>query len=127
MLADPSSALSFIEGPINSEDIAHVPGTRWVIASGMTSVGHPQGHLYLVDRDAHSAEDPFPGAVDLAGGGASLPESAPPDVASFNAHGLSLRTGDGGQHTLATALDVDGELWLASPRSDRIASVAAAR
>jgi WD40 repeat protein len=96
----PESALAFVEGPVNAEDLARVPGTRWLIGSGMASIGHPQGHLYLIDTVARKSEELFPGQVEIRSPAAPYDQVGPPDVASFNAHGLSLRPGSDGIHTL---------------------------
>ena len=45
-------------GPVASEDIAQVPGTHWLIASGL-NIGAP-AHLYLVDSRAKQAHVLFP-------------------------------------------------------------------
>src|SRR5438067_1682816 len=41
--------ISYLCGPANAEDLALVPGTRWIITSGMTSPSVPTGHFYLID------------------------------------------------------------------------------
>ena len=40
-----SGGLDFVCGPKNAEDLVQVPGTRWLIASGMAS----DAAIYLVD------------------------------------------------------------------------------
>ena len=42
--------LGRVWGPINAEDLALVPDSDWVITSGMTGPGAPQGRLYAIDR-----------------------------------------------------------------------------
>ena len=95
-----STELGFITGLYNAEDLARVPGTRWLIASGMAGTEHPQGHMYLVDSLAKTGEELFPSQVAFAPSGGIYGDVEAPDIASFNAHGLALRPGDGDVHTL---------------------------
>jgi len=116
----------FICGLRNSEDLIAVPGTPWVIASGMADPQHPQGALYAIDsRDASwkvlypvknpSAEhvgkdqaskdrESSPQAGQAASHHASAKGeaqcTAPVDKARFDAHGLNIRKGPNGIHTL---------------------------
>jgi hypothetical protein len=48
----PESGLQFICGPVASEDLARIPGTPWLIASGL-NLGAP-AHFYLIDTRDHS-------------------------------------------------------------------------
>jgi hypothetical protein len=50
--------VSAICGPVASEDIAQVPGTPWLIASGL-NIGSP-AHLYLIDSQTRQAQVLFP-------------------------------------------------------------------
>jgi hypothetical protein len=43
----PDEGIAAICGPVASEDLARIPGTRWLIASGL-NIGAP-AHLYLID------------------------------------------------------------------------------
>src|SRR3972149_10788174 len=49
----PSGGLSFICGVQNPEDLVLVPGTRWLIASGMA----PGSGLHLVDTRAKTVRN----------------------------------------------------------------------
>ncbi len=91
--------LGFVTGLWNAEDLVEVPGTRWIVASGMVGPEHPSGHLYLVDADAKTGEELFPAKVEIRPAGAPYSED-PPDPESFDAHGLHLRPGEDGVHTL---------------------------
>ena len=42
------TAVEFLEGPVNVEDLARVPGTDWLIGSGMASPGVPDGRLHVI-------------------------------------------------------------------------------
>src|SRR5476649_2464489 len=50
----PEGKVHYLCGPTNVEDMVHVQGTRWIIASGMTGPGQPQGRFYLIDAHAKS-------------------------------------------------------------------------
>lgn len=54
----PDSGMAAICGPVASEDLARIPGTRWLIASGL-NVGAP-ANLYLVDARAKRSRVLFP-------------------------------------------------------------------
>ena len=36
---NPAGKLDFVCGPLNSEDLVQVPGTQWIVASGMDGGG----------------------------------------------------------------------------------------
>jgi len=98
-----SDGLSFICGVTASEDLVRVPGSRWLVASGM-NVGAP-AHLYLIDSQRKRASVAFPTAsTDLpqqfhSGMGCS----GPPDLQRMSLDGLALRPGAKGRHTLYAA------------------------
>lgn len=100
----PADGLSFICGLHNAEDLLKVPGTRWIIASGMS--GEPgeggSGHLYQVDAQARTAVAIHPGATPAARHDkAAFPDCPGPlDTANYSAHGLALQPGDGPRHRL---------------------------
>jgi hypothetical protein len=56
----PDNGIEAICGPVASEDIARIPGTRWLIASGL-NIGSP-AHLYLVDTHDRRSRAIFPSA-----------------------------------------------------------------
>lgn len=90
----------FITGLYNSEDLAPIPDTRWMIASGMDSIGHPAGHLYMVDVDAKTASEVFPERTAWEPDVATYGDVARPDIDTFCGHGVALRPGADGTHTL---------------------------
>jgi hypothetical protein len=98
---DPSAGLTFICGMTNSEDLVHVPGTRWIVASGLTEGEHAGGHIYLVNVHDRTVHVLLPGHVvyqqDIEAFG-GCPRK--PDETKFSAHGLSLRSGSGREHKL---------------------------
>jgi hypothetical protein len=95
--------LAFVCGPLNSEDLVRVPGTQWIVASGMDGgAAGGRGSLHLVDSRDKSWKVLFPGAQpriqwDKATYG-DCP--SPPDLGKFSAHGLNLRAGEDGADTL---------------------------
>lgn len=80
-------------GPMATEDLVQVPGTDWLIGSGL-DIG-AGGHLYLIDAvrlDAYVA-------APAAGGGS--PEClAAPDLAAISISGLALADGGNGRSRL---------------------------
>src|ERR1700757_3544805 len=59
---NPAGKLSFICGPLNSEDLVQVPGTQWIIASGMDGgAAGSHGSLHLVSSTDKSWKTLFPG------------------------------------------------------------------
>src|SRR6478752_1890613 len=80
----PANGLDFICGPKNAEDLVRVPGTPWIIASGMTE----GASLTLIDsrNGAFSAVHPQAKADAMFANCAT-----PPDPAKAITHGLNLR------------------------------------
>ena len=85
--------LEFVCGPQNAEDLVLVPGTKWIVSSGMA----PGAAFYLIDsRDgAWSAVQP-----QAKHDPAFANCTTPPDLAKSNTHGLSLRAAGGSRSTL---------------------------
>jgi hypothetical protein len=98
---DPAAGLAFICGLTNAEDLVQVPGTPWIIASGLADGGDTQGHLYLVNAHDRTAQVLLPGQIvyrqDKETFGAC---KGAPDETKFSAHGISLRAGSAAEHTL---------------------------
>ena len=92
----PRHGLGFICGPVGSEDIAHVPGTRWLVTSGLDLGGG--GRLYLVDAKAKGAR-----VLDVRTAAANPGCPGPPNLARLSTDGLTLRPGAGGRHMLYVA------------------------
>ena len=94
---DSDGNVEFVCGPVNPEDLAAVPDSPWVIVASMVD----DGHLYATDTRDHSSRPIYP-----------LDASAPrhdtvtfgtcpgPDITGFRPHGLGLRPGADGLHTL---------------------------
>ena len=89
----PASGLEFVCGPKNAEDLVRVPGTPWIIASGMTA----GASLTLID----SRNGAYSGLHAQAKPDATFANCAtPPDSAKAITHGLNLRAGANGHPTL---------------------------
>jgi hypothetical protein len=58
MACPPDNGIEAICGPVASEDLARIPGTRWLIASGL-NIGAP-AHLYLIDSRSKRSRALFP-------------------------------------------------------------------
>jgi hypothetical protein len=93
-----SSSLKFVCGARRPEDLAHIPGTRWLIVSGFEN----GAGLKLIDTQSGTLErwyqaQPVQILLDPARYGRC---PGPPEVASFNVQGISLRAKGAGQYTL---------------------------
>jgi hypothetical protein len=99
----PSDGLNYICGPTASEDLAHVPGTRWLVASGM-NVGEP-AQLYLIDTRTQRASIFFPMDKQQMQPDATLRTgcTGPPNLDKMSTDGISIRAGSDRQHLLYVA------------------------
>ena len=94
---DRSSELEFVCGLKQPEDLARIPGTRWLIASGFAS----GSGLKLIDTARRTFEFWYTSSTSQR----RLPDryadcAQPPDPSLFNTQGISLRAGPNQQHTL---------------------------
>lgn len=94
----PAGEYEFVCGPTNAEDLVVIPGTAWVIASGMAQ-GAP---IYLVDSRTRSWSGLYPADSADSELDAATYASCPgePDLGNFTTHGLSLRQHADGSMTL---------------------------
>src|SRR5580765_3002106 len=85
----PVNGWNLICGNPNPEDLVPIPGTRWLVASGMKE----GAGLKLVDTDAKTAKVFYTGQPAQQRPDKTLFPNcpAPPDAKIFNAHGLYLR------------------------------------
>jgi hypothetical protein len=81
--------LAYLCGAEKPEDLASIPGTRWLVASGFA----PGSGLKLIDTEARALRPWFTGeARQLAPLRGRYPDCEhPPEPALFNARGISLR------------------------------------
>src|SRR6478672_6023923 len=61
---DPAAGLTFICGLTNAEDLIQVPGTPWIVASGLAEGEHTEGHIYLVNAHNRTVQVLLPVLVD---------------------------------------------------------------
>ena len=93
----PSGGLEFVCGLKNPEDLVAVPGTKWIIASGMA----PGVGITLIDSRDGSHSQIYPGPSPAAKHDTMFTEcTTPPDAAKLETHGLNLRVGANGRPTL---------------------------
>ena len=89
----PDSGMAAICGPVASEDLARIPGTRWLVASGL-NIGTP-ANLYLVDVRSKRSGVLFPGRMAAIQMQAAFRGHCPgplrPDRMSLD--GLGIRSG----------------------------------
>lgn len=94
----PAGGLTFLCGLQNPEDVVVVPGTRWLLASGMA----PGAGLTLVDTQAKTVRKVFAPGTAVARADrtrfGSCPGALDPKQAVL--HGLALRSAAGGRHTV---------------------------
>src|SRR5215210_6410294 len=85
----PSGGLTFICGVQNPEDLVLVPGTQWLVASGMA----PGSGLHLVDTRAKMVRNLYPAAAPSVRADRAKYGNCPGPLDAKQAvlHGLSLR------------------------------------
>ena len=86
----PANGWNLLCNNTNPEDLVPIPGTRWLVASGMKE----GSGLKLVDTDAKTARVFYTGGPAQQRPDAKMYPNCPaaPDAKSFNAHGLYLRS-----------------------------------
>jgi sugar lactone lactonase YvrE len=101
----PAGGLSFVCGPVAAEDLVRVPGTRWIIGSGLAEKGKP-GKLHLINAETRSWEVLYPGANprNVLDAGAYSGCAGAPDAKTFGAHGIAIRD-DGNRASTVLAVN----------------------
>lgn len=104
--ADGPGDVELVCGPRNAEDIIRLDETGWLIASGMstdtlTGGGDP-GHIYLIDAEARSYTEWFPGDNPSFAHDETLYGDCPGplNTDSFSSHGLSLQAQSASRYRL---------------------------
>lgn len=85
----PDGGLDFICGLRNPEDLVRIPGTRWLLASGMEA----GSGLNAIDTQAKAVRSLFAGGLPATPDVRYAACPAPLDPQIANLHGLSLRPG----------------------------------
>lgn len=94
---DPDGGVEFVCGPVNPEDLAAVPESPWVVVSSMAD----DGRLYATDARDHTSRPIYPAATSAPRHDTAVYGACPgPDTSGFRPHGLGLRPGGDGLHTL---------------------------
>jgi hypothetical protein len=107
---DPVGQAQFLCGPVGPEDLIMVPRTDWVIASGIRA----PGHVYLINSRDRSSTILFPTEPPRLRPDTKTYSACPGPISGaakeqFRAHGLHLRTGGNGVHTLYVVAHGDRE------------------
>jgi hypothetical protein len=95
---DPCGAVGDVEfvcGPTNAEDLVLVPGTQWIIASGMAA-----GAGFTAIEATTGELRPLPVTSGYQGGMYPRACSAPPEASELESHGLDIHVADSGRITL---------------------------
>lgn len=95
---EPNSDAQFVCGMINPEDLYQVPGTEWVIATGRIS--DFAGPIYAVNIGSHEVEEIFPHNASVPRFDRQTYQECPGPILVFQPHGITLREGSNGNHTL---------------------------
>jgi hypothetical protein len=93
-----SGDFSFVCGPSSAEDLVLVPGTKWIIASGM----EPGAAITLIDTQQKNWTVLYPADTPRAEQNMATYGACPgsPDPNNFVTHGLNIRAGENGHSTL---------------------------
>ena len=101
----PNGAVHYLCGMHHPEDLVQIPGTPWILVSGMggSLPGSPPGggDLYLLNSKTlrwHSIAQAALGRV--AHDGKLYGDCPAPDATQFVTHGLAIRKGEHARHTL---------------------------
>jgi len=94
---EPDGEVQFVCGPVSPEDLALVPDTPWVIVA----TWEDDGYLSAASSMDHTTRRLFPTADAVARQDSSIYGECPGmTTTGFRAHGISLRPGANGRHTL---------------------------
>ena len=103
---EPDGDIGFVCGPISPEDLALVPDSPWVIVSSW----EPDGYLSAADSRDHGTIRLFPTDTSQARPDTETYAACPGMTTDrFQSHGISLRPGRDGRHTLYVVRHGDRE------------------
>ena len=88
--------VEFVCGPVSPEDLVAVPDSPWVVVAGMED----DGYLYIIDTRDHQSTVLFPVSSYRARLDPAFAGCGGPVTGGFRPHGLNLRVGEEGRHTL---------------------------
>ena len=96
------SDVGYVSDAPNAEDLVLIPGSNWIITSGLDEPGKLAGQLTLIDREGKIARPLFLGdspiVSDARQGDGKCPGALQPG--QFGAHGIGLRVNAPGKGTL---------------------------
>ncbi len=92
----PDGEVEFVCGPVSPEDLVAVPDSPWVIVAGMED----DGYLYATDSRNHQSTVLFPVSSFSSRPDPAFGDCGGPLTDGFRPHGLNLRPGPDGRHTL---------------------------
>src|SRR5262245_30552101 len=97
---DARGRVQFVCGVVNPEDLVAVPGSHWVLASGLNG-----GAIHAVNTETFKPTQMFPSASARQRLDAKTYASCPGPIDAaekdkFSAHGLNVRAGRNGVHTV---------------------------
>lgn len=95
---EPDGSVQFVCGVPGPEDLLAIPGTPWVLAS--SRVSDDNGFLIAVDTRDLTATTIWPQAASRPLPTAGIFGGCPSGPVQFQPHGIGLREGGGGGHTL---------------------------
>jgi hypothetical protein len=100
----PHGAVHYLCGMHHPEDLVQVPGTPWILVSGMggSLPGSPPGggDLYLLNSKSLRWHPIAEASLQRVQPNPLYGDCAAPDAAQFVTHGLAIRKGEHGRHTL---------------------------
>jgi len=101
----PVGGLNFLCGLSGVEDLVNIPGTRWMIGSGMVE-GRTPGKLHIIDTAGKTWEVLYPGPSSHNVLDTTFFPSCPgsPDPNTFGAHGIAISR-DGSRNPLVLAVN----------------------
>jgi predicted SnoaL-like aldol condensation-catalyzing enzyme len=98
----PDDGLAYICGLANAEDLVRIGASNWLVASSITTRGDAvgAGRLYLVDADARTAAELFPGPDPVFRRDAETFGDCSIDLGAFDTHGLAITNAGPGRYRL---------------------------
>lgn len=98
----------FIVGVYNVEDMIQIPGTRWIIGSGLTTMGPgmadrviTKNYLHLFDAETETGDRVEAKDISIQPDTATYPDcTTPPDWDKLSPHGIGLGAREGDVITL---------------------------
>ena len=94
---DADGDIEFVCGPVSPEDLYAIPDSPWIIVSSMVD----GGNLYVTDTRDHRSRVLYPTATSRPRPDTDMYGACPgPLTREFRPHGINLREGNDGRHTL---------------------------